>query len=221
MILKLPQVLKPDEVAALRASLERSDLVDGAVSGKASLKNNLQSNRGNPGLEQATQAVARAMMTREDVLSYAAPRQVTLIFNCYSQGMFYKNHMDSALMGGMQRQPLRSDLSFTVFLSDPETYQGGALVMESEQGAIAIKEPAGDAVLYPSNMIHRVETVAGGVRWAAVGWIQSLFRDPAERAILFDIYKLRGEIGKIAPDSPLQEQADRIRENLIRRWADV
>ena len=68
MILKLPQVLKPDEVAALRASLERSDLVDGAVSGKASLKNNLQSNRGNPGLEQATQAVVRAMMTREDVL---------------------------------------------------------------------------------------------------------------------------------------------------------
>ena len=221
MILRLAQVLRPEEAAAMRASLEQSEMVDGTVSGKTSLKNNLQSAQGNPGMEQATQAVLRALMGREDVQSYAAPRQITMVFNRYDTGMFYKNHMDAALMGGMQRQPLRTDLSFTLFLSDPDSYQGGALVVETANGEIQLKGPAGDAVLYPSNMLHRVETITQGSRWAAVGWIQSLFRDPEQRAILFDLYKLRGEIGQLAPDSRLQEQADRIRENLVRRWADI
>lgn len=221
MILRLPQVLRPEEAVALRGTLEQGEMIDGTVSGKSSLKNNLQSTQGNPGMEQATQAVLRALMGREDVQSYAAPRQITMVFNRYDAGMFYKNHMDAALMGGMQRQPLRTDLSFTLFLSEPTSYQGGELVVETANGELALKGGAGDAVLYPSNMIHRVETITGGSRWAAVGWIQSLFRDPEQRAILFDIYKLRGEIGKIAPDSRLQEQTDRIRENLVRRWAEV
>lgn len=221
MMLKLPQVLTPDVLANVRQQLEAARLQDGTISGKASLKRNLQSAQGNPGLEQPTQIVIQALTTQPDFKAFAVPKQITVVFNRYDTGMYYKNHMDAALMGGLRRQPLRSDLSFTLFLSDPADYGGGELVLQSPWGEVRCKEPAGSAVVYPSNMIHRVESVTEGYRIAAIGWVQSMFRDQAQRDILFDLHQLRRDIAAAAPDSPQQERMDRIMENLMRLWAEV
>lgn len=220
-MLKLPGLLAPDRLTELRRQIEAAELIEGAVSGKASLKRNRVSAQGNPGLEQATQTVVQALSAQPAFGAYAVPKQVTVVFNRYDAGMFYKSHMDAALMGGMRRQPLRSDLSFTLFVSAPEDYGGGELVLESPFGPLSLKEPAGTVVIYPSTMLHRVETVSDGVRLAAIGWIQSMFRDQAQRQLLFDLYALRRDLVGAFPDSPYQERIDRIRENLVRLWAEV
>ena len=113
MLLTFQSVLTPSELAEIRTLLGSAQWLDGALSGKATLKQNLQTAQGNPGLEKATQKVVQCLMSRDGFKAYAVPRQVTVVFNRYDQGMFYKDHMDAALMGGLHRQPLRSDISFT------------------------------------------------------------------------------------------------------------
>ena len=221
MLIKFPQVLNSGELAEVRRQIDAARLSDGAISGKASLKKNLQSAQGNPGLEKPTQTIIQALTTQPDFKAYSVPKQITVVFNRYETGMYYKNHMDAALMGGLRRQPLRSDLSFTLFLSEPSEYGGGDLVLQSAWGDVRVKEPAGTAFVYPSNMIHRVETVTDGVRLAAIGWVQSMFRDQAQRELLMDLHYLRRDIVRAAPDSPQQERIDRIMENLMRLWAEV
>ena len=129
--------------------------------------------------------------------------------------------MDAALIGGMSRQPLRSDVSFTLFLNAPEEYEGGELVVENPAAELRFKEAAGSAVVYPSNMLHHVEEVTRGQRLAAVGWIQSLVRDPGQRQLLYDLEQVRHDIVEALPDSAYQERLDRIKENLVRSWAEV
>lgn len=221
MFLRLPDLLSAEELTKIRESIAGTQLFDGAISGKASLKKNLQTGQGNPGLEALTQGIIQALMNRDDFKGYALPKVITLVFNRYEPGMFYRDHMDAALMGGLRRQPLRSDLSFTLFLSAPADYDGGELVMQTQLGELRVKEPPGSAFVYPSNMIHRVEAVSRGTRWAAVGWIQSMVRDQAQRDLLFELFNLRREVVAAAPDSPQQERIDHIQENLIRMWAEV
>ena len=221
MMLKLRNALSPEDLAQIRKDLAATQMQDGAVSGKASLKNNLQSPHGNPAMQKATQAIVQALSRQPEFTAYAVPKQMTVVFNRYDVGMHYKTHMDAALMGGLNRQPLRSDLSFTLFLSEPTEYGGGDLVLESPWGEVRVKEPAGTAFVYPSNMLHRVENVTEGSRMAAIGWVQSMFRDQAQREILFDIFKLRADLVSQYPDSEYQERVDRIRENLVRAWAEV
>lgn len=221
MFLTLHNALPPQDLAEIRRILEATQFIDGAASGKASLKHNLQSPQGNPGLEQATHKILGTISGRAEFQAFALPRQITLIFNRYDSGMFYKTHMDSALMGGLGRQPLRADLSFTLFLSEPNEYEGGELVVQSPLGEIRVKEAAGNALVYPSNMLHRVEPVTSGVRLAAVGWIQSLLRDHGQRDLMFDLEQLRQDIQREHPDSSFQERLDRIKENLMRAWAEL
>lgn len=221
MFLRLPDLLSAEELTKVHDAIAGTQLFDGAISGRSSLKKNLQSGQGNPGLEAITQGIIQALMNRDDFKGYALPKVITLVFNRYEPGMYYRNHMDAALMGGLRRQPLRSDLSFTLFLSQPADYDGGELVMQTQLGELRVKEPAGAAFIYPSNMIHRVETVNRGTRWAAVGWIQSMVRDHARRDLLFELYNLRRELVAANPDSPQQERIDHIQENLIRMWAEV
>ena len=221
MLLKLNNVMLPSDLGEIRKLLDQTEFIDGAASGRASLKNNLQSPQGNPGLEQATQTVLRALGARQEFQAFTLPRQITLIFNRYDSGMFYKDHMDAALMGGLNRQPLRSDLAFTIFLNDPGEYEGGELVIRSPLGEIRVKDVAGNGVVYPATMLHRVETVASGARLAAVGWIQSVVREASQRELLFELESVRRDVMQALPDSPHQERLDRIKENLIRAWAEV
>ena len=221
MLLKLHGVLSPAEVAEVRRIVEAATFVDGAVSGKATLKKNLQAARGTEEFTAAIQKVVGALTANGEFKNYAVPKQVTLEFNRYDPGMFYKNHMDAPLMGGIRNQPMRADLAFTVFLTDPRTYDGGEFVLQTPYGEQRIKETAGNAIVYPANMIHRVEPVTSGTRWAAVGWIQSMVRDDARREILAEIMALREKVVAAFPDSELQERFDRLHGNLVRLWAEV
>jgi len=221
MLLKLENVLNPSEVADVRRIVEAAKFVDGAVSGKATLKKNLQAARGTEEFGTAIQKVIGALMARQEFKDYAVPKQITLEFNRYDPGMFYKNHMDAPLMGGLRSQPIRSDLSFTVFLTDPRTYDGGEFVLQTPYGEQRVKEDAGNAIVYPSSMIHRVDPVQSGTRCAAVGWIQSMLRNQAEREIHYEVSSLREKVVAAFPDSELQERFDHLQGNLLRLWAEV
>jgi PKHD-type hydroxylase len=124
-------------------------------------------------------------------------------------------------MGGIRNQPMRADLAFTVFLTDPRAYEGGEFVLQSPYGEQRIKEEAGNAIVYPANMLHRVDPVTSGSRWAAVGWIQSMVRDDACREILAEVMALREQAVAAFPDSELQERFDHVHGNLVRLWAEV
>jgi PKHD-type hydroxylase len=221
VLLKLENVLDQTQVADVRRIVEAATYVDGSVSGKATLKKNLQAARGTEEFNAAIQKVVGALMARSEFKDYAVPKQISLEFNRYDPGMFYKNHMDAPLMGGVRSQPIRSDLSFTVFLTDPSTYDGGEFVLQTPYGEQRVKEAAGNAIVYPSSMIHRVDPVQSGTRWAAVGWIQSMLRDPAQREILYEISRLREMAVTAFPDSEMQERFDRVQGNLMRLWAEV
>ncbi|MFQ5775501.1 MAG: Fe2+-dependent dioxygenase [Kiloniellaceae bacterium] len=221
MLLRLKRVLEESQVAEVRRIVESAKFVDGAVSGKPTLKRNLQADRATPEFDAAIKMVVSALMARPEFKNYALPKQITLEFNRYDPGMYYKTHMDAALMGGVRGQPIRADLSFTVFLTDPAAYRGGEFVLHTPYREERIKEPAGNAIVYPSNMLHRVEPVEEGTRWAAIGWIQSMLRTEAQRQIVHEIEALRAMVVAAFPDSEMQERFDRLHSNLLRYWAEV
>jgi PKHD-type hydroxylase len=179
------------------------------------VKRNLQATRG--GLADGVlRKIEQALLAHEVLQAAARPKRlVRLLISRYEPGMTYGTHVDDAMIDGV-----RTDLSFTLFLSDPASYEGGALVVEDSYGERAIKLPAGELILYPSTTLHRVEPVAAGVRLAAVGWLRSYVRDAECREILFDLEtalrRLHAEHGK----SPVFDTLVKTRTNLLRRWAE-
>ncbi len=220
MLLKVPKLFGSAEVSQLRDTLERAQFVDGSVSGKAVLKRNLQANQAAPEVTAASKACVGRMFQRQEVTSYAIPKQIYLIFNRYDPGMEYKDHMDAALMGDSQR-PLRADISFTIFLTDPGDYEGGEFVLQTPYGEQRIKHGAGDVMLYPSTMLHRVDPITTGSRWCAVGWIQSFVKDSEQRRLLFEMDKLRHRIATDLPESSYPEDFGQVHQNLLRMWSEV
>jgi PKHD-type hydroxylase len=137
----------------------------------------------------------------------------------YTAGMSYGNHVDDPIMGTEHRY--RSDISVTIFLNDPQDYDGGELVIRTSFGDRSIKLPAGDAIVYPSSSIHRVSEVTRGERLVAVSWIQSLVRDADKRALLHDLNQAREKLLREAPDAAETTQVDSAYVNLVRMWAEV
>jgi PKHD-type hydroxylase len=225
MLLHLPQVLSKQEVAALRAELAAHDWVDGVqTSGAqaAQLKHNLQFPADSPAFAGLSQRVADALARHPLFVSAALPRHILPpMFNCYRGGGQYGNHVDNALQrdrfSGLQ---VRTDVSTTVFLSEPEEYEGGELIVEDTYGEHEVKLAAGDAIVYPSTSLHRVEPVTAGARIAAFLWTQSLVRDAWQRKMLFDldmtILKLRGQLG----DSEEVLSLTSHYHNLLRQWGE-
>jgi PKHD-type hydroxylase len=149
----------------------------------------------------------------------ARPKRVSrLLFSRYADGETYGDHTDDALMGD---PPLRTDLAFTLFLAEPDTYEGGALVTTTALGEQVVKLAAGDAVLYGADTIHRVEPVTSGERWAAVGWVQSLVRDPRQRETLFDLTTARTRLAGAGAAREDLMLLDKVRGALLRMWADA
>lgn len=161
--------------------------------------------------------VERALKENPLFRSAARPRAMTpLILSRYRQGQTYGLHVDDAIMGGV-----RTDLSFTLFLADPTTYEGGALIIEDTFEARAIKLAAGDLILYPSTTLHRVEPVSHGERLAVVGWVQSLIRDAGQREVLFDLDQA-AEAAHAAEGKSVQfDRLAKTRSNLLRMWAET
>jgi PKHD-type hydroxylase len=156
-------------------------------------------------------------------LSAALPLKIVPpLFNRYEGGETYGNHVDGAIRS-IPGTPLRvrTDLSATVFISAPEDYDGGELVVDDTFGAHRVKLPAGSMILYPGSSLHRVEPVTRGVRLAAFFWIESMVRDDGRRRLLFDLDRATQEIAGAMPDMPATAQLYNVYHNLLRQWADA
>jgi PKHD-type hydroxylase len=230
MLLVIEHVLAPDAVSRLVDELARAAWKDGAATAgtrSVAVKQNEQLSLADPQARELGNRILAALGRNPLFVSATLAEKIyPPVFNRYQGGGHYGLHVDSALM----RVPgadttLRSDVSATLFLSDPDSYDGGELVIEGEYGAQEVKLAPGDMVLYPSNSIHRVAPVTRGSRLAAVTWIQSAVADGSARAMLFDLDQAiqsltpRLESGGRAKDDPDIERLIQVYHNLLRRWA--
>lgn len=226
MLLHIPAVLNVQELSVIRQKLEQADWHDGAGTAgaqAAQVKQNLQLPATAPEAEALGAAVKTALLRHPLFLSAALPRTViTPRFNRYEAGGHYGNHVDSALHSDPQTgQLVRTDVSITVFLNEPDDYEGGELVVEDTYGTHEVKLPAGDAILYPATSLHHVEPVTRGARIASFLWAQSMVRDDTRRGMLFQldmsIQSLRTKIS----DSPEVVALTGHYHNLLRQWAEA
>jgi len=218
MQIVIGNVLSADEVALVRETLAHATFEDGReTAGFAArqVKNNRQAAN-----DRKSEAVRRLVETRilgNDVFALAVrPKALTsIMFSAYEPGMHYGSHVDDALMAGM-----RTDVSFTLFLSEPDSYDGGELVIESASGEDAVKLGAGSLVAYPSTALHHVAEVTRGVRLAAVGWARSYVRDPAHREMLFDLDTARRQMFAREGKSAEYDLVSKSLANLLRMWVE-
>ena len=227
MMLQIPDVLTADEVTHCRAILDAADWIDGnATSGfqAAMAKNNQQLPQDGAAAREVGAIVAQALNANPLFVSAALPRTILPpLFNRYGVGMGFGDHVDNAIRRDpLSGLPLRTDLSATLFLTDPDDYDGGELVVEDAFGSHIVKLPAGGLILYPASSLHHVTPVTRGVRTASFFWIQSLVRDDAKRGLLLDmdvaIQRLSVAVGTADP-SVLSLTGTY--HNLLRMWAEV
>ena len=219
MMLRIAGLLDPGTLAALQDALADPRLfADGrATAGwhARAVKHNLQA-RGGGLVDGALAQIERALLGHEVFVAAARPKAIVrLLISRYEPGMAYGSHVDDALMDGV-----RTDLSFTLFIADPESYEGGALVIDDAYGEREVKLPAGELFLYPSTTLHRVAAVTEGIRLAAVGWVRSFVRDPGRREILFDLETAVRAVHARDGKSPLFDTLAKTRTNLLRLWAE-
>ncbi len=222
MLLALQGLLAAAEVAELRRIGAEGEFVDGGVSSPglaaAGIKRNEQLALRSEAQGRVETIVLAALDRNETFRTAAIPKLIRPpILSRYRVGMAYGTHIDNPVM--RKPVPMRLDLSITIFLSDPETYKGGELCVETPYGEKRIKLPAGDAVLYPTTMLHRVEEIASGERLAAVTWIQSMVMDQAKRAMLYELALVVQWLHAGAAQSPYYHKLSNLRANLIRMWA--
>jgi PKHD-type hydroxylase len=226
MLLQIPNVLTPDQVAWARQRLEQAEWVDGRETAghqSARTKNNMQVRENSPIGAEVGDVILGALQQSALFLSAALPLKVfPPAFNSYAGGQTFGTHVDGAirtLHGTAHR--IRTDLSATLFLSNPEDYDGGELSIEDTYGVHRIKLPAGSMVLYPGTSLHFVTPVTRGERLASFFWIQSLVRDDGERTILFDLDSAIQRLNETNPDHPSAVTLAGVYYNLMRRWADT
>lgn len=221
MMILLEGVLASEDVTRVQRVLEKAPWRDGAsTAGPAArkVKRNRQAAGDDPDVA-ALGDFALDALRRHPLFDLAArPRRISRpLFSRYEGGETYGDHTDDALMGD---PPLRSDIAFTIFLSDPTSYEGGALVVTTPLGEQAIKLAAGDAVVYPAGTIHHVAPVTSGARLACVGWVQSVVRDAAQREMLFDLSRARSQCASANVARETMLLLDRTQSNLLRMWAE-
>lgn len=221
-MISLQGLLGPEDLAALHQHLGKDAFVDGAETahGRAkAVKHNLQLPEGGE-LEARLGRVVVAALERHDAFrNMVLPVRLTQPrFSRYEDGMTYGWHVDGALMNAAGGGPLRSDLACTVFLSDPASYEGGELAIQTSTGQTLVKLPAGDALVYPATTVHRVQPITAGVRLATVLWVQSMIADERQRQLVTDLLRATGELRHRDPQAPELERLLAVRENLIRMW---
>ena len=226
MLIQIPDVFTPVQVAEARRALDAAEWQDGRVTAghqSARAKNNQQLAEDNPLARQLGDAILRSLQGNPLFVAAALPLRVfPPLFNRYSGGHSFGNHVDNAIRqvpGAPLR--IRTDLSATLFLSGPDEYDGGELLVEDTYGVHRVKLPAGHMVLYPSSSLHNVQPVTRGARVASFFWIQSMIRDDAERTLLFDLDNAIQSISRDAPDHPSSVQLTSVYHNLLRRWAEM
>ncbi|HET8966340.1 MAG TPA: Fe2+-dependent dioxygenase [Candidatus Acidoferrum sp.] len=226
MLLAIPEVLSVAQVSQARQILDSAQWVDGkATAGhqSAQVKDNQQLREGSPEAQQLGELILTALGQNAMFISAALPLRVfPPLFNRYTGGQSFGTHVDNAIrqVPGTGHR-IRTDLSATLFLAQPEEYDGGELVVEDTYGVHSVKLPAGQMVLYPSTSLHHVRPVTRGARIASFFWIQSMVRDDGERTLLFDLDTAIQRVNRDAPASPSAVQLTGIYHNLMRRWAEA
>ena len=226
MLLHVPKVLTDAQVARCRELMGRAPWVDGRVTAghqSARAKDNRQIVEGSPEARELGDTIVGALERNPLFVSAALPLRVfPPLFNRYEPGMAFGSHVDNAVrqVTGTPFR-LRTDLSITLFLSQPDEYDGGELVVEDTYGAHAVKLPAGDLILYPATSLHHVNAVTCGTRLASFFWIQSMVRDDGRRALLFDLDMAIGQVNQALPEHHAVIALTSCYHNLLRQWADA
>lgn len=228
MLLPIPQVLGAEQVAYFRDRLAHGAWTDGRVTAgyqSAQAKDNAQLPENDPVARELGGMVLEALARSATFFSAALPQRIyPPLFNRYSGGQSFGFHVDNAIrydrsQGGAE--PVRTDLSATLFLNPPEDYDGGELVIEDTYGLQRVKLQAGDMVLYPGTSLHRVTPVTRGERLASFFWIQSLLREDAQRRLMFELDTSIRRLTQDVPEHPALVQLTGVYHNLLRRWADT
>lgn len=220
MLLQIADVLDRPTLAAIRDALASPSLwEDGGATAKGrarAAKNNLQARLCDPAAKGVSETIAAAVLANDTIRAAALPAAIArLMLNRYDESMEYGAHVDAPYIEGV-----RTDLSFTLFLSDPGDYDGGALAIDSAGAEDEIKLPAGSLVLYPSSYLHRVERVTRGSRLAAVGWIRSRVRSAERRAMLFELESALADLAAAGAPVAVRDRLANLRNNLIRDFGE-
>ena len=231
MLITVQSVFTKEQVAEARRVLLAAEWVDGRVTAgyqAREVKRNAQIVEGSEAHGRVGEMVLQGLARSPRFMSAALPLRVfPPMFNSYAGGQTFGTHVDTAIRQDMRTgQRIRTDLSATLFLTEPEEYDGGELVVEDSYGTHSVKLPAGDMVLYPATSLHRVEPVTRGARVSSFFWVQSMVRDDGRRTLLFD---LDTAIQRIAGSAGMQDVAVRessvqltgVYHNLLRQWAEM
>ena len=226
MMVHIPEVLAPEQVARCRAVMEQAAWVDGRVTAghqSAQVKNNLQLPETAPEARELGDMVMQALGRNPLFVSAVLPKQVfPPLFNRYDAGMTFGAHVDNAIRGYLDTPlQVRTDVSATLFITAPEDYDGGELVVEDTYGKHSVKLPAGDMIVYPATSLHNVMPITRGSRIASFFWTQSMIRDESKRALLFDMDMAIVKLGRDHPEHASNVELTAIYHNLLRQWAEL
>ena len=223
MLVCIPDVLAASELDRIDRVVAAGAFVDGQLTAgfrAKRVKRNLQLKPSPKEAHLLKTVIVGALLRNQIVKAAAVPRRIKQpLIGRYEPDMEYGEHVDDAVMGGAE--PIRSDVAVSLFLNQPDEYDGGELTIMTPFGERHVKLPRGHAVIYESSSIHRVEPVTRGLRMVAITWIQSMVRDGAKRQILFDLAVVRKHLAERAPDAPETHLMDRTLANLLRQWAEV
>lgn len=226
MLITIPDVLTPEQVRQARVLLDNAEWVDGKVTAghqSALAKNNAQLPENSPVAQQLGEMVLNALGQSPLFISAALPSKIfPPLFNRYAGGQNFGTHVDNAIrqVTGTPFR-IRTDLSCTLFFSNPEEYDGGVLNIEDVYGVQSVKLPAGHMVLYPSTSLHHVTPVTRGARVSSFFWLQSMVRQDAQRTLLFDLDTSIQRLAVDHPEHPSTVQLTGVYHNLLRQWAEL
>jgi PKHD-type hydroxylase len=220
--LHIPSLLLQEELATIESLIKASDFIDGKLTANlaaSEVKNNMQLATNNEGLTEIQNIVSKALQQSPLFNIAALPKKIyPAMVSKYTTGKYYGWHVDSPIMG---EPPIRTDLAMTIFLSDPASYDGGELMIQSGASTASFKPAKGDAVLYPCQYLHCVNEIKNGERVAIVTWVQSNVKNPAQRQILFELNQVHSAMYQQAPNAPATNILLQTHSNLFRMWADV
>jgi PKHD-type hydroxylase len=226
LLIEIPRVLSAEQVRRSREKLDPARWIDGRVTAghqSAKANENSQIAENDPVSIELGDMIAGELESNPLFVSAALPRKIfPPLFNRYSGGQNFGTHVDNAIrqVGGTEHR-VRTDLSATLFLSEPGEYEGGELVVEDNYGVQRVKLVAGSMILYPASSLHHVTPVTSGSRTSSFFWIQSMVRDDGQRTLLFDLDTSIQRIAADTPNHPSVVQLTGVYHNLLRRWADV
>lgn len=223
MLLQIENLLSSETLTRINRIMDQAAWVDGRVTAgyqSERVKRNLQLPEDSPEAHELGELVLAALTQNALFIGAALPRRIfPPLFNCYAAGMTFGPHIDNALRGA--GNPLRTDLSATVFLSKLEDYDGGELIIDDTYGCQTVKLPAGHMVLYPATSLHRVAPITRGARRACFFWVQSFVREDAKRVLLFDLDVVTQRLTQRLSNAPELLQLTACYHNLIRMWAEA